>query len=117
MADEAGHEGAHGPAGRAAPGPATAALLVLVLLASTTGACRSDAETGSPAPSAVAPGSSATGTIPGRLTPETSNLYWSVAAGADGFVAVGNSGIVITSPDGVSWTPRPAPTTETLRGV
>jgi photosystem II stability/assembly factor-like uncharacterized protein len=46
-----------------------------------------------------------------------SDLLWDIAFGANGFTAVGNSGAVVTSPDGVSWKRQPSPTTQTLRAV
>lgn len=48
-----------------------------------------------------------------RIVPVTSFLS-GVAAGPDGFVAVGDNGVVITSADGASWTLRNSGTTDWL---
>ncbi len=45
------------------------------------------------------------------------DLLWDVAASPQGFVAVGNSGVVLQSSDGSEWMQRPAGTAQTLRAV
>ncbi|HWI62746.1 MAG TPA: hypothetical protein VNT75_12950, partial [Symbiobacteriaceae bacterium] len=45
------------------------------------------------------------------------NDLWSVTYGAGQFVAVGDGGSILTSPDGKSWTLQPAPTMVSLRSV
>jgi hypothetical protein len=64
---------------------------------------------------------SAPGTTWTRRTPEFSLLKFSlltgVAYGNNTFVAVGDDGTILTSPDGVSWTARTSETGYGLYGV
>src|SRR5690606_14605514 len=46
----------------------------------------------------------------------TQNL-WDITYGGGQYVAVGDSGTVLTSPDGITWTSRSGGTTQNLRGV
>ena len=50
-------------------------------------------------------------------TSGTSNNLIGVTYGNGLFVAVGTSGTILTSPDGVTWTQRTSGTDDTLRGV
>ena len=45
------------------------------------------------------------------------DLLWDAIGDAHGFTAVGNSGVVVTSGDGKTWTQQPSATDETLRGI
>jgi len=45
------------------------------------------------------------------------DLLWDIAASPRGFVAVGNSGVILQSVDGSEWMQRPAGTAQTLRSV
>ncbi|HEX2853549.1 MAG TPA: immunoglobulin domain-containing protein [Opitutaceae bacterium] len=47
----------------------------------------------------------------------TSQTLWGVCSGGDLFVAVGDSGTIVTSPDGITWTKRTSPTTQWLTAV
>jgi hypothetical protein len=47
---------------------------------------------------------------------QVNNLY-SVTYGSDLFVAVGDNGIIVTSPDGVTWTPRTSSMANRLNGI
>ena len=51
-----------------------------------------------------------------RTSPTTKDLN-GIAFGAGQFVAVGNSGTILTSPDGVTWSIRAASTTQNLKSV
>jgi hypothetical protein len=47
----------------------------------------------------------------------TGNALWSIAYGDGQFVAVGDLGTIVTSPDGLNWTLRPSGTTNALLAV
>ena len=47
----------------------------------------------------------------------TSNSLWAAASAGTQFVAVGDQGTILTSPDGTSWTQRDAGTTLPIRAV
>jgi hypothetical protein len=44
-------------------------------------------------------------------------LFFSVRVSAEGWVAVGENGTILTSDDGITWSSATSPTRETLRGV
>jgi hypothetical protein len=52
-----------------------------------------------------------------QRTSGTSNWLNGVAYGNGLFVAVGDGGTILTSPDGVSWTQRTSGTSNQLNGV
>jgi hypothetical protein len=80
----------------------SAALVVLVL---SVAAC-SGSTTGpsSPAPAKAQPWNG-------------TDLLWDALGSGDGFTAVGNSGVVVTSQDGKTWLQQPRVTPQTLRGI
>ncbi len=45
------------------------------------------------------------------------DLLWDALGTRAGFTAVGNSGVVVTSSNGVNWTEQPVATGQTLRGI
>jgi hypothetical protein len=50
--------------------------------------------------------------------PITSSIRWMIyASGPNIFVAISTSGVILTSPDGITWTSRTSGTTETLNKV
>jgi hypothetical protein len=52
------------------------------------------------------------------LTPPSSAPYWrGVAYGGGVFVAVSPSNVAATSPDGITWTQRTLPSTQTWQAV
>ncbi|MBM3884080.1 MAG: hypothetical protein FJ387_30970, partial [Verrucomicrobia bacterium] len=52
-----------------------------------------------------------------QLNAGTDAWLWNVDFGAGRFVAVGDRGTILTSPDGEAWSPALSPTTKTLWGV
>lgn len=53
-----------------------------------------------------------------QMTPAPGNVYMNAVAYGDGkFVAVGDIGVVYTSPDGEAWTWRPTPTGTALKNI
>jgi hypothetical protein len=50
-------------------------------------------------------------------TSRTNIDLWAVTYGNGTFVAVGNNGVILTSPDGVNWTRRTSPTSYWLNSV
>jgi Divergent InlB B-repeat domain/Right handed beta helix region len=58
-----------------------------------------------------------TGILWTELASGSTSTLWGVAYGAGMFVAVGDRGTVLTSPDGESWSVRSVPTSQTLWGL
>lgn len=52
-----------------------------------------------------------------RSLPSTSNNFYGVTWGNNTFAVVGDKGIILTSPDGITWTERSSGTTNSLWGV
>jgi photosystem II stability/assembly factor-like uncharacterized protein len=52
-----------------------------------------------------------------NLTPNSNNLLWSFASGGGAMVAVGQPGRILSSTDGVTWTPRSSGTNEWIVAV
>jgi photosystem II stability/assembly factor-like uncharacterized protein len=52
-----------------------------------------------------------------QQTSPTSNSLYGVTYGNNIFVAVGSSGTILTSPDGVTWTQQTSGTSRRLNGV
>jgi hypothetical protein len=67
-------------------------------------------------------GCSASTTGPSATPPKAqawngTDLLWDAIGDGTGFTAVGNSGVVVTSNDGATWTQQPRVTGQTLRGI
>ena len=88
---------------------AGAVTIILVVGCSTTSAPTS-------APAGTGPVVAAGTAVAGSYWDGT-DLLWDVAADPNGFVAVGNSGVIVTSPEGSSWARQSAVTNQTLRSV
>jgi len=86
--------------------------VVAVVIGLVSAGCSSDRSS----PSRTA-GSGRNGTSSGATGWSGTDLLWDALAGPDGFTAVGNSGVVVTSPDGKAWAQQPVSTGETLRGI
>jgi photosystem II stability/assembly factor-like uncharacterized protein len=52
-----------------------------------------------------------------NLTPNSHQLLWSFASGGGSMVAVGNPGRILSSTDGITWTPRSSGTNEWIVAV
>ena len=50
-------------------------------------------------------------------TSNTVSDLWKVAYGADNYVAVGDAGAIVSSPDAISWTEQTPPTGESFRSI
>ncbi|MCW2546460.1 MAG: hypothetical protein JWN96_920 [Mycobacterium sp.] len=89
-------------------------VLALTLLVAAAGC---SASTTGPAPSNPSPSPATASEGSAVQSWSGTDLLWDAIGGNDGFTAVGNSGVVVTSADGTAWRQQAAVTHQSLRGV